>query len=561
MALRKGQAQLKELQIQLVGAENTGKTCLISSFLDEGFVEQQKATEGADMNVCKVSSKNWTRCSDHHKSGYLNNVFFQSSRGSAFKYMIMQTLVKPELKSSNCSKSPLSSHSSVTMHNTLSVSDSKVDDGDREEESVEGTEIPMQYDFLAIFWDFAGQVIFHNTHSVFISNKGAIIITFDASMKLTDKILPRQHCCQPPEYDTMISSIHYWLQVVHTLYPMHENVLLVGTHIDKLDKDIDKARQIAKDTILPKLHEELKFKPYICHLSGYSSYKRLNQRHRYGYFHHSADLSNLDDILQKCCFFVSNKCPDEEIRRLKVVAINVGISLQKKQPIYFLKIEQALMQQKEPVISISQMLDLVTNSSFALAESSSEFQGTLKYFHDKRIILHFSQIESLKNIVILSPQWLAKLVSYVIAADSFKIGDDADVNKASERLHKYGVLHDCLLQHMLKKFHSEYPTAIQVTKQQVVDILLCFHLLVRISKDAWFREEGFPTLPKHSDTFIVPCLIPKKINKTIKNIPNTDRERIIYFQFSSGFIPVNLLNQLIAACICRNVKRRSPLLW
>ena len=122
--------------------------------------------------------------------------------------------------------------------------------------------------------------------------------------------------------------------------------------------------------------------------------------------------------------------------------------------------------------------------------------------------MHFSEIESLKKIVILSPHWLTKLFGYVIASDSFEIGNDADVNKASERLRKYGILHDCLLQHMLKKFQSEYPAAVQVTKQQVVDILLLFRLVARITKEAWFSEEGFPSLSGHGDdnTLLFPVL-------------------------------------------------------
>ena len=548
LALRKGEAQLKDIQVQLVGAENTGKTCLISSFLDEEFIEQQKATDGADVNVCKVFSGKWARCSDYYKSDYLHHVFAQSSRGSACKFMMMQNIGKPALKSSNYSKSSSSLNSSDVIHSTVSVGTSHTTDSNLKKESIEGTETP---DLLAIFWDFAGQVIFHNIHSVFISDGGTIMITFDASMKLADKIIPRKGSFQPPECNTMISSIDYWLQVVHSLCPEQENVLLVGTHIDKLHNDIDKAREMAEEAILPQLHEELKFKPYLCHLAGSSKYKHKHYGTRY---------TNLHQILKQCSFFVSNKCRDKEMHRLRKVAIKVGTSLQKKQPIYFLKIEQALMQQREPVISISQMLDLVTKNTFALTKDSSEFQGTLKYFHDRRIILHFSQIESLKNIVILSPHWLSKLFSYIIAADSFEIGNDDDVNEASDRLHNYGVLHGCLLQYMLKKFQSEYPAKVQVTELQVVDILLCFHLLVRITEEAWFIEEGFFSLLKHGDTYIVPCLVP---NKDDKSIPETYRERIVYFSFHfiSRFVPVNLLNQLIAACICRNVERKSHLLW
>ena len=61
------------------------------------------------------------------------------------------------------------------------------------------------------------------------------------------------------------------------------------------------------------------------------------------------------------------------------MAIKVAAALQKKQPIYFLKIEPALMLQTEPVIPKSTMLDLVTKNTFPLAKSSPEFEGTLRY--------------------------------------------------------------------------------------------------------------------------------------------------------------------------------------
>ena len=169
----------------------------------------------------------------------------------------------------------------------------------------------------------------------------------------------------------------------------------------------------------------------------------------------------------------------------------------------------------------------------------------------------------LNHSKILSPRWLAKLFSYVIAANTFEIGTNSDVNAAQERFEKSGILHEILLQHMLDKFHSDHPVVIQVTKQQVVDILLCFHLIAPITKKAWFIEEGYVSLPTADcgDTFIVPCLVPQQHDKNFKIIPNTKQERIVYFQFQSGFVPLSILNQLIADCICRNVQRDSPLLW
>ena len=171
-------------------------------------------------------------------------------------------------------------------------------------------------------------------------------------------------------------------------------------------------------------------------------------------------------------------------------------------------------------------------------------------------IVYFSQIESLKDLVILSPRWLARLFSYIITAHSYKRSDGFD--EAWKRLTKYGILHEDLLQHMLDKFHSDYSSVVKVSKEQVVDILLCFHLVARITREAWFSEEDCPSLPESGDTFIVPSLVSRDDGR---NPPNTKQERTIYFKFGSGFIPTNLLNQLIADCICRNVEKNSRLLW
>ena len=207
---------------------------------------------------------------------------------------------------------------------------------------------------------------------------------------------------------------------------------------------------------------------------------------------------------------------------------------------FFLKIEQALLQLNKDIISTSKIFDLVVENTVQLDKYSPEFfNGILKYFHDNRTILHFSQIESLTDLVILSPNWLAKLFSYVIAAQSYNTGNEFDW--AWKRLTNYGILHECLLQHMLDKFHSDHPgdSSLQVTKQQVVDILLCFHLLARITREAWFAEEGLPKLPDSGDTFIVPSVV---CATSDRNPPHTEYERIIYFKFNNDFIPTSILN-------------------
>ena len=551
LAMKEGEAESRDLQVLLVGAENTGKTSLISSFLGEEFIEGLSATEGAEVEVCKIYSKNWSRITDSDKTDLLHHQFIDQFRGSALKTIFpfksdessapsSHNVVKSTgVVSTGVVSTGVVSTESVSTPPTISIGKSLPEP--HPQDVVEASSSTVQYDadtLNAVVWDFPGQVIYHNSHSVFISESGVPVITFNASGELSDEVVPREGSPQPAECCTVISSIHYWLQVVDSMCSVKGKVLLAGTHIDKIHCDIKKARKIAKEKILPQLEKELRGKPYARCLFGYSE--------------------GLLSALEQCCHFVSNKCRDEGIEHLKDSAIEAASSLRQKQPIFFLKIERALLQHKEAILSKSMMLDMITKVTFPIAENSSELDGILRYFHDKRTILYlyFSEIESLRDLVILSPNWLAKLFAYVITAHSYKVGSAVD--KAEERLAKYGILEESLLQHMLNKFCSDYPSVVRVTKQQVVDILLSFHLVARITREAWFREEGCSSLPDHGDTFIVPSLVPRDDGK---NIPNTKQERIVYFWFESGFIPTSLLNQLIADCICRNVKRNNRLLW
>ena len=552
LVMKQGLDQSTNFQLLLIGAENTGKTSLISSFLGEEFLEKQLATEGVNVEVCRVCYKDWTRITHSDKSNILYGQFTHRCRENVLKTMVdSYTLSSP--KHSSCK--PLCRTSSITYSDVLSTnapltksmiapstgagSISKIPFQSCPDETPQEASLYNSDSLIASLWDFAGQVIFHNSHSVFISDAGVSVITFNASMKLTDNVIPREGTPQPRECHTIISSIHYWLQVVNSVCSVKENVLLVGTHIDKLHNDVKEAREVASNKILPELEKELCGKPYAQHIAGISK--------------------GLKVALKQSCFFVSNKCRDKkEIENLKATAVEVAISLREEKLIFFLKIEQALLQLNAQVISVSKMLDLVTENGFPLDIKSPEFKGILKYFHSNRIILHFSQIESLKDLVILSPNWLAKLFSYVIAAHSYNKGNEFDW--AWKRLTNYGILHECLIQHMLDKFHLDYPvlSSIQVTKQQAVDLLLCFQFLARITSKAWFTEEGFPQLPGSGDTFIVPSLV---YSDDGKNPPQTEKERTIYFMFNNGFVPMSLLNQLIAKCICRSVSRNDQLLW
>lgn len=248
-ALKYGTALSRELQVLMIGAEKTGKSCLISSFLGEAFIEGQNATEGADTEVCKIYCKNWSRMNLSDMTNHLHHQFI-----SQFKQQALEAL-----PSSGSDKKPGASTGleKGSSTNVLLTEDlPKPQPKDMQEASSSHTPTSDPCSLNAVVWDFAGQVIFHNTHSIFISENGVPVITFNASMNLKDEVVVREGASPPAECRTIISSIHYWLQVVDSMCsvkgcdedhsPLLPTALLAGTHIDELHSDIKEARKIAK---------------------------------------------------------------------------------------------------------------------------------------------------------------------------------------------------------------------------------------------------------------------------------------------------------------------------
>ena len=59
-ALKDGLANSSSTTIYILGQQNAGKTCLVASLLGDKF-EEQIATQGADVDVCKIFASEWSR--------------------------------------------------------------------------------------------------------------------------------------------------------------------------------------------------------------------------------------------------------------------------------------------------------------------------------------------------------------------------------------------------------------------------------------------------------------------------------------------------------------------
>ena len=252
---------------------------------------------------------------------------------------------------------------------------------------------------------------------MFLKEDNVAMIVFDASQPLQDPVKGRdsykdpytQKCISPTT--TGCESVCYWLQSIHSIRKdgtrlgatsvFVPTVFLVATHIDLIGDD--EAVKVRKQEIIDQLVLLLKDKPFAKHIAGVEN--------------------DLREALEKNCCFISNKVRnEEELDRLRSMLVKALWYIKNRQhPVVFLNIEKSLLSLDKVTISTTEFHTIAHESGFFAKLESVEFKGALTHFHSKGTILHFPQVESLKDVVVLSPDWLTKLFSYIIIAHPYKL--------------------------------------------------------------------------------------------------------------------------------------------
>ena len=122
------------------------------------------------------------------------------------------------------------------------------------------------------------------------------------------------------------------------------------------------------------------------------------------------------EALKKYCFFVSNLNRDPAVfTQLKQAVVEASQHLlDQLHPVAYIKIERYLLNINKDSITTDEFNEVARKCGFLVNPGSDKFYGVLRYFHRKGIALHFHSITSLQNLIVLSPQWLFKLLAYVV---------------------------------------------------------------------------------------------------------------------------------------------------
>ena len=544
LALKDGEAKASSVTIYVLGQQNSGKTCLIGSLLGDEF-EERTATQGADVDVFKIfASSKWSRLKKGEVSKVLQKKYYGKLKVTA-QIKISAEQQQPVLKAQN--------------RQQLLESLPELPEAVKADLEQAKTAVLIDDDGInAIIWDFAGQSVYYGLHSMFLKEDNVAMIVFDASQCLQDPVKERDSQKDPytqksiSPTTTGCESVCYWLQSIHSICrkdgrPLGAasrfvpTVFLVATHIDLIGDS--KAVEARKKEVIEQLVLALKDQPFAKHLAGIEN--------------------GLQIALEENCFFVSNKVRNlEEFDRLRLVLVNASqYILSKQHPIVFLNIEKNLLSLNKTTISTSEFQSIAHDSGFFAKPDSAELLGSLAHFHQKGTILHFPKAKLLKDVVVLSPDWLTKLFSYIIVAHPYKI--ECDHNSKFERLRDRGILQEEFVTYMVNKFNKEQEKfGLPLTTDQAIEFAQLFDFMAEVNSSAYFLEElQQPPLSKKR-VFVVPPMLSLKLPDDL-NLPDdkNPQARIVYFKFPEGFIPPMVFYQMLTACIDRNIKRNENLYW
>ena len=400
-------------------------------------------------------------------------------------------------------------------------------------------------------WDLAGQQIFHHTHGLFVSEDVVCLIVFNAGKSLftvpdqryPDDITPAK---------SAIKVICYYMEMISArvskrstegddLSEFLPTFILIGTHIDELHPDINVATKLAFQHFVPALIKELASKPFAKHIAG----SKVNQLFTEG---------------SSSIFFISNKDEMRDplvIGRIKRVIFKAASITKQSRPIRLVEMERKLMllvhQDKMSVIDKDLAKEVA--ESCGLPCNDQELVSTLNYFHQKGILLHFHKVPALSNMIILSPQWLAKLLTYVLTTLKCQ-PFGPPLSYYVHKLQTTGLLEEELLEWSVQQFIMDEATRgnkmVKLIGSDVADLLINFKLMANVSNTSM---AGHNPRVSGKNLFLVPHLLPKE-----ELVHSKSFAYHFFYYFPAKFIPEHLVDQLIVKCAEWNRSKQYDIL-
>ena len=399
-------------------------------------------------------------------------------------------------------------------------------------------------DSHACISDFAGQLTFFSFQLFFLKKHDTVVITFNASLKLTAKVIPRERYDYAKKKRTaagmmsIIESIEFWLQSVSAhagtsdipfgcISRRSPTAILCATHAEKLT--------VAKITFITKyIFDYLSGKPYADHLPT----KRKN-----------------------AIIFISNKNRKKfkpNISRMQKVLLKAAKpTFNEERPISYLKLEQSIAIKVEEgisMISVKEFTKLVNKAGIPGEKCSEAVNAALQYCSTRGTILYFPELKILSEIVFISPDWLSSVFSKIITTHD-QVPSEHPLYRAWTRYDTYAILEEEFLDHILQL------ASVSEHKYIIISLMELFNLLAEIPRNTHFIDELTPPPQTGKKVYIVPALLlhnpdhslckPEKSNCKLEK-----PDQIYLFCFFEKYFPESAFNQILVKMIKWNVQKK-----
>ncbi len=391
-------------------------------------------------------------------------------------------------------------------------------------------------------WDFGGQKVYYVLHTVFLRVTCVYVLVLDLSTETTGdnrQRIPEMH----------FDSFEYWLNTILSHLRKGDqkvakgNVIILGTHLDKLHEDKMEQRRLA-ECYFKQLKGKLKTKQHRNLIVEFFAVDNL-----------AGDHETYERIRETLLEAVKANCHLGEMRPIRY--------LQLTQSLQFMQKDTSLSQLERNLVPFSKVVKMAKQYNIS---TERDVKAYLEFSHHVGDVTYFDTPE-LQDFIMPNPQWLSGVFRAVITIEQFYPNDAFPENEvhALTMLKKDGMLDrkGSLLSLLWEPFisHEEPLYAnlqVQAVDKQLQKKAVEYLLKLMIQFDL--------VVPLTDERCLVPCLLPFSTKPMQQNFP--DMAPItppLYLIFHSSlesfedfklncetgdqFLPHGFFHRLISRCV------------
>ena len=539
-ALEEGKTRVRRLPLMLIGQDRSGKTSLKKSLKGIPFNPHEDRTVAIDVDPSYfiVTTETWKIGEEDQAADKEAKRYFEYKIGRQIvKNLKTDTEAQSVSERNEVTEDPSSrifSQDASSIH-SLARTRSKTDKDDPFSPGKilkDIASLPPDFadvekendDIFSVLWDFAGESVYYETHTLFLTSRAIFLLAYDLSRDPYERALPvkRQGMFEVIEdrigTKTNLDYLDYWMTSVSAVSSQGKDhevhaaststvlpetlppVFLVCTHADQPSGGKD------SEVLAQEVYNKLQEKSYSTHLCG------------------KFEVDNTKSGEKP-------ECP--EVSRLRESIRTVASELpQMKEliPIKWLKFEkmlQGLLHKGNKWITIEHAKQIAYD--FCHIHKDVAFKTAIDFLHDQRILIHFDNTEELNKLVVLDLQWLVDVMKGVITIKRYD-DEEREFKYLWSKLQKEGILEEKLLRHVWDPLIGKYDTF-----KSLIALMEKFSLLC-----SWPASDDLS-----SGRYLVPSMLKSHPPQDITQLIASARLPSLFIKFESGQVPSRLFPRLV----------------